>query len=968
MKKSPLPSYQPLELFVQAMKDKECSKKRGNLGKEMAFITLIILCLFFPHLLRADIIKAQYELILYPERKLLQGNASFELDKEGPYEFFLGDLRVEGAKIGNETLNLTEDTKRGYLRIYNFKKNATLSLFFEGDFPIKSTPLPQIFKNYIPFPQRPASIEVSLRTQGKLSYQLLLPYEEKEDKEGITLYRIKSPLPEPPPLILGLFKEKGLNLRGREVFFYLPRDFSEKAWKDLETSLKKEMEKLGEPYPWPRYPKAFVFLAFEKNSLPLALFLPISTDIEALSTELLSGLVEQSLRYGLNLDRELLDGLKLYLGPHALSPDKRAFRKELLLRSAEDGRAFFQLYEWINSLGEEKFKNFLNFYMERYLFNGSTKELFWKAAFGYFKDSPLAPKGSFQRVRLKINPELKFLAGEKKYHLRLSVSQENTFRPLTLELYVITEQDRLFKTLYLNQRDAFFDLYLDKRPLEIIIDPAYKIYREISFNELPLSLDLLRESELEIYLPQKELFPIYREFLEKFRKKGARLNYEHTFFSALPPKNLLFLEAPPQGFHLPLPKEGIYFQILPHPASPEHFLAFVKISSLKEWRRFKSKEEGLRNSEGFLFQNGKIIYNLKADSREGILITLAEKEKLFGISPPQMVSLERFLPEWLGLQALLIGENHDRYEHHLFQLEVIKRLHHYFKNLVIGLEMVQSPFQKHLDDFIEKKITEKELLERIEYYDRWRFDYSLYRDIFLYAREHKLKLLALDVPQEIVKKVAQRGFSELTEEEKRFLPELDLYNPSYKDFLRGVFESHRFDNSTNFEFFYQAQLLRDEGMAERIVEYLKKNPESKLVVLTGKGHLQSYYGIPQALKRRNFTQFKTILLGEVEEFKPSLADFWFNPPPAEYDKTPQLGLSLDETPEGLKVKEVLKDSLAERSGLKAGDILLKADDRTLRRVSDLKLVLTFKEKGSELNLIYKREGDIKTVKIKITGK
>jgi uncharacterized iron-regulated protein len=934
----------------------------------MAFIALIILCLLFPHKLRADIIKAQYELTLYPEKKILQGNASFELDTEGPYDFFLGNLRVEGAKIGNETLKLTEDTKRGYLRIYNFKKNATFTLFFEGDFPIKSTPLPQIFENYIPFPQRPASMEVSLRTLGKLSYQLLLPYEEKEDKEGITLYRIKSPLPEPPPLILGLFKEKALNLRGREVFFYLPGDFSEKAWKDLETTLKKEMEKLQKPYPFPPYPKAFVFLAFEKKVLPLALFLPISTDKETLSKELLSGLVEQTLKYGLNLKKELLEGLKLYLGSYALSPDQRVFRKELLLRPSQEGQAFFQLFEWINSLGEEKFKNFLNFYMERYLFNGSVNELFWKSAFSYFKESPLTPVSSFQRVRLKINPELKFLTSENKYHLRLNVSQENTFRPLTLELYVITEQDKLFKTLSLNQRDAFFDLYLDKRPVEIVIDPAYKIYRELSFAELPLSLDLLRERELEIYLPQKELFPIYREFLEKFRKKGARLNYENIFFSALPPKNLLFLEVPPQGFHLPVPKEGIYFQILPHPASPEHFLAFVKISSLKEWRRFKSKEESLQNSEGFLFQNGKIIYNLKAKSRDGILVPLAEGEKLFGIRPAQMESLERFLPEWLGLQALLIGENHDRYEHHLFQLEVIKRLHHYFKNLAIGLEMVQSPFQKYLEDFIENKITEKELLERIEYFDRWRFDYHLYREIFLYAREHKLKLLALDVPQEIVKKVAKGGFSELTEEEKRILPELDLYNPSYKNFLKGVFESHRFDNSTNFEFFYQAQLLRDEGMAERIVEYLKKNPESKLIVLTGKGHLQSYYGIPQALKRRNFTHFKTILLGEVEEFKSSLADYWFNPPPVEYEKTLQLGLSLDETSEGLKVKEVLKDSLAEKSGLKAGDILLNAEERTLRKVSDLKLVLTFKEKGSELSLIYKREGEIKTAKIKIPEK
>ncbi|WP_068512056.1 ChaN family lipoprotein [Caldimicrobium thiodismutans] len=929
----------------------------------MPSLFLFIFCLLFPLTLKAEFLKAQYELTLYPEKKLLQGNATFELNKEGVYEFQIQDLRIEKAKIGNETLRISEGEDRNYLKIYNFKKNATLTLTFERELPFKVSPLPQVLENYLPFPRVQLPLEISIQIQGKLPYQLILPYEEKEEKEGISVYRIKEPFSKAPPLILGSFKEKRLTLQGREFLFYLPKDFSEKLWEEWEASLKKGANKLQGTFSLLPYPRFYVFLTFERKSFPLGIFLPLPSDRATLINDLFVGLVEQILEYGLNFNDELLEGLKTYLTSYALSSDQKALRKSFLLNSAPKERAFFRLFEWINRLGEERFKKFWDFYLGRYLFNGSSNELFWRSAANYFKEPFPLLDLPFQRVSLKVKPEVKYLDNQKKYHLRLNISQEKTFRPLRLEVYLVTEKDRIFKTLYLNQKEALFDFYLEQRPLEVVLDPAYKIYRELSLQELPLGWNILKESDISIYLSQKELLPVYREFLENLRKRGAELNFGTISFSALPLKNLLFLETPPQGFHLPLPEEGIYFKILPHPNSSNHFLAFAKISSLREWRKFKPKEDSVKLATGFLFQSGKFLYNFKAELRDGLSIRLDEKEKVFGAKSSQILPLDEFFPEWLGLQALLIGETHDRYEHHRFQLEVIKGLHHYFKDLTIGLEMVQSPFQKHLDDFVEGRISEKELLERIEYYDRWRFDYRLYRDIFLYAREHKLKLLALDVPQEIVKKVAKTGFSDLTEEEKKYLPEMDLYNPAYKDFLKGIFESHRFDNSTNFESFYQAQLLRDEAMAERIFEYLKKNPERKIIVITGKGHLQYYYGIPHALKRRNFTNFKTIILGETEDFKPSLGDYWFNPAPVEYEKTLQLGVILDETSEGLKIKEVLKDSLAERSGLRAGDILLKADERTLKRISDLKIVLTFKEKGSELALTFKRENENKRIQI-----
>lgn len=80
-------------------------------------------------------------------------------------------------------------------------------------------------------------------------------------------------------------------------------------------------------------------------------------------------------------------------------------------------------------------------------------------------------------------------------------------------------------------------------------------------------------------------------------------------------------------------------------------------------------------------------------------------------------------------RVIFIGESHDRYEDHLNQLAVIAGLHARGKPLAIGMEFFQQPFQGAIDAYIAGEIDEAEFLRRTQYFDRWRFDYRLYRPI-----------------------------------------------------------------------------------------------------------------------------------------------------------------------------------------------------------------------------------------------
>jgi len=97
-------------------------------------------------------------------------------------------------------------------------------------------------------------------------------------------------------------------------------------------------------------------------------------------------------------------------------------------------------------------------------------------------------------------------------------------------------------------------------------------------------------------------------------------------------------------------------------------------------------------------------------------------------------------------RVVFIGETHNRYDHHLNQLELIKRLHQADPQLVIGVEYFQQPFQQPVDDYIAGRIDETEFLRATEYFQRWGYDYRLYAPIFRYAREQRITVRALNVP------------------------------------------------------------------------------------------------------------------------------------------------------------------------------------------------------------------------------
>jgi uncharacterized iron-regulated protein len=306
-----------------------------------------------------------------------------------------------------------------------------------------------------------------------------------------------------------------------------------------------------------------------------------------------------------------------------------------------------------------------------------------------------------------------------------------------------------------------------------------------------------------------------------------------------------------------------------------------------------------------------------------------------------------------GKRVVFVGETHDRYEDHLNQLAIIKGLHGLGRDLAIGMEFFQQPFQPVLDDYVAGRISEQDMLRRTEYFERWRFDYRLYSPILRFAREQGIPLIALNIEREITEKVGQGGIAALSDDERARVPaEIDRDDPEYRKRLLAVFEHHPKSESGEFEHFLDVQLLWDEGMAERAARYLAEHPDKTLVVLAGTGHLEYGQGIPQRLLRRAPVESAVVLSGATRELEAGIADFLLYPQRVELPPAGLLGVLLDtgSPGEGVGVKGFAPGSGAKEAGVEEGDRIVTVASEPVASYSDVRIALIGGRPGEKVSV------------------
>jgi uncharacterized iron-regulated protein len=259
-------------------------------------------------------------------------------------------------------------------------------------------------------------------------------------------------------------------------------------------------------------------------------------------------------------------------------------------------------------------------------------------------------------------------------------------------------------------------------------------------------------------------------------------------------------------------------------------------------------------------------------------LEMQSPERIISGSNGQTVSFDSMLADLLGVAVVYVGEKHTSAAHHAGQLRVIRALHLQSPQLAVAMEMFDRSYQAALNLWSAGQLDEESFLRSTHWYANWRFDFALYREILDYVREHRIQLVALNLPFNIPPKIRVGGTEHLSDYEKGFLPsEIDNTVPAHREYADKVFRMHEFKSNVRFEDFYLAQCVWEDVMAESVAAI---KGADRVVVLAGNGHIQYKYGIPERAFKRNNAPYRTIYQASAgEEVDPSIADYIFMPSP-----------------------------------------------------------------------------------------
>jgi uncharacterized iron-regulated protein len=323
-------------------------------------------------------------------------------------------------------------------------------------------------------------------------------------------------------------------------------------------------------------------------------------------------------------------------------------------------------------------------------------------------------------------------------------------------------------------------------------------------------------------------------------------------------------------------------------------------------------------------------------------------------------------------RLVFVGESHTSPEAHEAQRRLIAALAQRGREVLIGLEMLPKSAQATLDAFVAGELSEPELLRGTRWFTAWGHSFHYYREIFLLARERRLRLFGVNVPREIVTAVRKRALAGLTPAEAAHLPRaIDTTSAAaaeHRSLFRALLggDSHGGLTPAQWDGMFQAQCTWDAGMAWNATKALLNHGGERaiMVVLIGSGHVA--YGLGAERQAATFWKGSVasvipvpVVDGErrpLTQVRASYARFvWGIPPEDPLALHPVLGVALsDGAGGGLAVSMVAPGSAAADAGVRAGDRLLSLDGTTIRAREDLQAVLLGKRWGDDVQIELER--------------
>ncbi|MEA3548672.1 MAG: ChaN family lipoprotein [Thermodesulfobacteriota bacterium] len=535
---------------------------------------------------------------------------------------------------------------------------------------------------------------------------------------------------------------------------------------------------------------------------------------------------------------------------------------------------------------------------------------------------------------------------------------------LDLPIRIDTGQKSHNQSVKISRKKTRITIPLESMPKWLTIDPDYDIMRHLVHDELPAVWSRFMGAKNKIGVVAKEDRQKFVDLIPLLEEMDCQVvNDDEVDDTKLKDHSLIFLGIGSQTcrslFGRPIPLEGGFvLEVRENPMNPAESAVLVTAKNQKQILPVLRKLRHYGKYGFLLFEDGKIRQKIIPESDQGMIFLLDEPPRGMAVSQARDFSV--IMNNMAKKRIIYVAESHTSEEDHALQLRIIRAMHERDPRLAIGMEMFNRDVQEVLDQFTRGSLDEKDFLKKSKYFTNWGFDYRLYRDILQFARRHHIPVIALNLDKQIVSDTFKKdGIAGLDSEVKATLPpDRDLGKPGYRQRLEGVFNHHSGTHFTKERLnnFIQSQSLWDETMAEAIADYLKNNPDKKMVVLAGGGHMVKDTGIPPRVYERLAADFAVAANIQPRALDDNEADFLFFPVAAAKNPSPLLGIQIkDKDGELVIVGFSPMHSVAKKAGIEKDDRILAINGTEVEGIEDVKIGLVFKEKGDTVTLRVWRE-------------
>ncbi|MGE5190177.1 MAG: ChaN family lipoprotein [Gemmatimonadota bacterium] len=243
----------------------------------------------------------------------------------------------------------------------------------------------------------------------------------------------------------------------------------------------------------------------------------------------------------------------------------------------------------------------------------------------------------------------------------------------------------------------------------------------------------------------------------------------------------------------------------------------------------------------------------------------AKADEIFHVPTGLAMSFDGMMDMVSAARLVCVGETHDNIDAHRVELRVIRELARRFPGkIAIGMEMFREPQQEALDRWTRGELSELEFLKASRWHENWGSDFGYYRDILDFARDNRIDVIALDPPKELQDEVSEGGLDNVSADVAAQLPEMGPPDPYQRAMMKAVYGAH-LPSEGMFDAFFRVQMLWEESMASRIVEYFRspRGEGKKMVTLTGGWHVRYGFGVPKKTIRRMPMAYAIVLPEEI---------------------------------------------------------------------------------------------------------